>query len=165
MWGCIKHVSLSTVRNRTPIIIKKRVSGVCQHQSYKHLLITLFAHILYTVDAAKKDPFCPVLTWTGGVTMVFLHVISKRNYVYPIENWNSIMFYSCQFCTWALCFRVISLRSLHFFLIRRSLYAESTVFVKNVVQKWIMTRFYLKVLYEKCSCLSLVIFSHALTIS
>ena len=39
-----------------------------------------------TVDAAKKDPFCPVLTLTSGVTMVFLHAIFNSKYVYPIEN-------------------------------------------------------------------------------
>ena len=39
-----------------------------------------------TVDFAKKDPFCPVLTLTGGVTMVFFHEYSNAKYVYPIEN-------------------------------------------------------------------------------
>ena len=39
-----------------------------------------------TVDLAKKDPFGPVLLLTGGVTVVFLHAISNRKYVYPIEK-------------------------------------------------------------------------------
>ena len=39
-----------------------------------------------TVDPAKNDPFCPVLTLSGGVTAVFLHAISNKKYVYPIEK-------------------------------------------------------------------------------
>ena len=39
-----------------------------------------------TVDSAKKDPFYPVLTLTRCLTMVFLHKISNRKYVYAIEN-------------------------------------------------------------------------------
>ena len=40
----------------------------------------------HTVDSAKKDPFCPVLALTGGVTLIFLHEIYNRKYVYTIEN-------------------------------------------------------------------------------
>ena len=52
----------------------------------------IFATILkvcvatHTVDSAKKDPFCPALTLTGSIIMVFLHEISNTKYVYPIEN-------------------------------------------------------------------------------
>ena len=46
----------------------------------------LQSNMAYTVDPANKDPFCPVLTLTGGVTVVFLHAISNREYVYPIEK-------------------------------------------------------------------------------
>ena len=80
-----------------------------------------------TVDPAKNGPFCPVLTLTGGVTVVFLQAILNRKYVYPIENWIISMFYLCQFCTWALCFRVISLWSLETLFMRGSFYAGSTV--------------------------------------
>ena len=54
----------------------------------KELMGGMHVHVmsLNTVDSAKKDPFCPVLTSTGGVTMVFLHEISNRKYVYLIEN-------------------------------------------------------------------------------
>ena len=41
---------------------------------------------VYTVDPAKNDPFCPVLTLSRGVTVVFLHTISNIKYVYPIEK-------------------------------------------------------------------------------
>ena len=63
----------------------------------------------YTVDSANKDPFYPVLTLTGGVTMVFLHEISYTKYVCRIENRFLSMLYSYQFCTWAVRFRGISL--------------------------------------------------------
>ena len=39
-----------------------------------------------TVNPAKNDPFCLVLTFTGGVTVVFLHAVSNRKYLYTIEK-------------------------------------------------------------------------------
>ena len=83
---------------------------------------------LCTFDSAKKDPFCPVLTLTGGVTMVFLYEIFNRNCFYPIQNWFLIIFYSCQFRTWALRFRGISLKGFDFFLSGGLFFAECTVF-------------------------------------
>ena len=53
--------------------------------------------------------------------MVFLQVICNSKYVYPIEMWSLSVYYLRPFCNWALCFRVMSLQSLEFFLIRRCL--------------------------------------------
>ena len=39
-----------------------------------------------TVDSAKKDQLCPVLTLTGGVTKVFLHKIPNEKCVSPLGN-------------------------------------------------------------------------------
>ena len=51
------------------------------HSRQAHVL-----RLINTVDSAMKDLFCPALTITGGVTMVFLHEISNMKDVYPIEN-------------------------------------------------------------------------------
>ena len=75
----------------------------------EHRYINLFMEYDCTVDPAKNDPFCPVLTLTGGVTVVVLRAISIRKYIYPIEKLILSMFYLCQFCTSALCFRAIGL--------------------------------------------------------
>ena len=80
----------------------------------------LYSKNVYTVDAAKKDPFCTCLTEPAISQWSFLHEISNSKYVYSKENWTLSMFYSCQFCTWALCFWVKGLPNLDIFLIRRS---------------------------------------------
>ena len=40
----------------------------------------------YKYDAAEKNPFCPVLTLTGGVTIFFSHTICNKKHVHPIEH-------------------------------------------------------------------------------
>ena len=58
--------------------------------SFKFPIVLLYFEELVlnssTVDAAKKDPFCPVLIKTGYVTKVFLLPISIWKNVYPTEN-------------------------------------------------------------------------------
>ena len=73
------------------------------HISYRHpnwkVVERKRQNSINTVDSAKRDSFCHVLTLTRGFTMVLLQEISDRKYVYPIENLILSMSYSCQFCT------------------------------------------------------------------
>ena len=46
---------------------------------------------IYTVDAAKEDPYCPDLTLICGVTLVFRHTISNENISILQKN----EFYAC----------------------------------------------------------------------
>ena len=43
------------------------------------------------------DLFCPLLAYTGGVTMVFTHVISNSKYFYHIEKFILSIFHWCLF--------------------------------------------------------------------
>ena len=74
----------------------------------------------YTVGSAKKDPFCPVLTLTGGVTLVFLHLISKRKICLSFINlkFKQVLFVSVLYVR--ALFSSYKPLNLEVFLIRRS---------------------------------------------
>ena len=63
--------------------------------------------LAYAGNVAKKDSFCPALTKPAVSQFSFLHTICNSKFAYPIEKLILIMFYSCQLCTWALCFLVM----------------------------------------------------------
>ena len=66
----------------------------CRHPDWKVVKRKLQDSI-NTVDSAKRDPVCHVVTLTRGFTMFLLQEISDRNYVYLIENLILSMSYSC----------------------------------------------------------------------